>query len=62
MVFGVIILAVQAAFELTAYANLQTPIIFNAQWMLMVMIVSIVLIGLMLIQLRISFRLPSSNY
>ena len=61
MVFGVIILVVQAAFELTAYANLQTPIIFNAQWMLMVMIVSIVLIGLMLIQLRISFRLPSSN-
>lgn len=61
MVFGVILLVVQVGFELAAYTNFQRPIIFNAQWMLIVMIVFIVLIGLMFVQLRISFRLPSSN-
>jgi uncharacterized membrane protein len=61
MMFGVILLAIQAGFELSVYANLRTPILFNAQWMLMVIIISIVLIGLMLIQLRATFHLPSSN-
>ena len=61
MMFGVILLAIQAGFELSTYANFQTPIIFNAQWMLMVLSISIVLIALMLFQLRASFRLPSSN-
>ena len=59
--FGIILLAIQAGFELSAYANFQTPILFNAQWMLIVMIISIILIGLILFQLRVSFRLPSSN-
>ncbi len=61
LMFGVILLAILAGFELSASANLRTPIIFNAQWMLVVMIISIVLIGLMLFQLRASFRLPSSK-
>ena len=61
LMFGVILLAVQAGFEISAYANLRTPILFNAQLMLMVMIVSFVTIGLMLFQLIFSFRLSSSN-
>jgi uncharacterized membrane protein len=59
VMFAVILLAVQAAFELAAYANLQTPIRYNAQWMFLFMIGSIILIGLALLQLAVSFRLPN---
>jgi len=58
--FGVIFLAIQAGFEISAFANLQSPIIFNARWMLMVMVTSVTLIGLILFQLTVSFRLPPS--
>ena len=45
MMFGVILLAIQAGFEISAYANLQTPILFNAQLMLMIMTASFILNG-----------------
>jgi len=62
LMFGVILLAVQAAFELSVYANLQTPILFNAQWMFIVMIASFSVIGLMLVSLVASFsKIPSQN-
>jgi uncharacterized membrane protein len=61
MMFGVILLAIQATFEISSYANLQTPILFNTQLMFMVMTVSFIMIGVMLLQLMLSFRLPSSN-
>jgi serine/threonine-protein kinase len=61
MLFGLILLTIQAGFELSAYANLQTPIHFNAQWMLVFMAASFVVIGLMLFQLTVSFRRPASN-
>ena len=60
MMFGIILLAIQAGFEISAYANLQTPILFNAKLMLMVMIASFTMIGVMLFQLMFSFRVPSS--
>ncbi len=56
MLFGVILLTIQAGFELSVYANLQTPIRFNAQWMFAFMIASFTAILLMLVQLAISFR------
>jgi uncharacterized membrane protein len=58
LMFGIILLAVQAGFELSAYANLQTPIHFNFQWMLGFMTASFLVIGVMLFQLVISFRMP----
>ncbi len=61
MLFGIVLLTVQAAFELSAYANLQTPIFFHAQWMSVFMILSFGVIVLMLLQLAISFRRPASN-
>ncbi len=57
--FGVILFAIQAGFELAAYANLQTPIRFNAQWMIIFMSTSFLIVGLMLVQLFLSFRIPS---
>ena len=60
MMFGIILLAIQAGFEISAYANLQTPILFNVQLMLMVMIASFTMIGMMLFQLISSFRAPAS--
>jgi uncharacterized membrane protein len=59
--FGVILLVVQAAFEISVYANLQTPIFFNARLMSTIMIISLIIIGLMLIQLMVYFRLPKSS-
>jgi uncharacterized membrane protein len=56
--FGVILLAVQAGFEISAYANLKTPIVFNASLMMAIMAASLVLVILMLILLVLSFRLP----
>lgn len=61
VLFGAILLTVQAGFELSAYANLQTPIHFNAQWMLAVMVIFFIVIGFALIQLMVSFRRPPSN-
>jgi uncharacterized membrane protein len=61
VLFGVILLVVQAAFEISVYANLQTPIVFNARLMFMIMAASMVLIGLLLVQLVLSFRLPPSK-
>jgi uncharacterized membrane protein len=61
MMFGIILLAVQAAFEISAYANLITPIHFNAQLMLVIMVAAFITIVYMLFRLARSFRLPASN-
>lgn len=58
MLFGVIVLMIQAAFEISAYANLQNPIQFNTGLMSMIMAAGMIVIGLLLVQLVISFRLP----
>ena len=58
--FAIILLALQAACDIAAYANLRTPILFNAALMSKVMIVSVVAIVLALIGLIVSFRLPTS--
>ena len=59
--FGIILLVIQVGFEISAYANLQTPILFNAKLMLVVMIASFILIGGMLVLLTVSFRLPTTK-
>jgi uncharacterized membrane protein len=59
--FGCILLVIQVGFELAVYANLQTPIHFNAQTMVAVMAAGFVLIGLTLVQLVVSFRTPASG-
>jgi uncharacterized membrane protein len=61
VLFGVILLVIQAGFELSVSANLQTPIFFQAQQMLMIMVASFLLIGLLLFWLTRSFRLPPSE-
>ena len=61
MMFGIILLAIQVGFELSAYANLATPIHFNLQWLLLTMLASFSVIGLMLFQLVVSFRQPSQT-
>ena len=61
LTFGVILLAVQAAFEISAYANLQSPISFNAQLLLRIMLAALIIIGVLLFQLLLSFRLPAAN-
>jgi len=61
MMFGVILLTVQSAFEISAYANLRTPITFDVQLMGMVMTLFFVVILLMLVWLIFSFRLPASS-
>lgn len=60
LVFGVILLAVQAAFEIAAYASLQTPVVFHAEWMAAVMLVAAGSIVWMLVRLVRSFRRPAS--
>jgi uncharacterized membrane protein len=59
--FGIILLTVQAAFEISAYANLRTPIVFNARLMSLIMIAAFVVILLLFAWLVLSFRLPSSK-
>lgn len=61
IIFGIILLVIQVAFELSAYANLQTPIFFNARLMIPVMVASLIVIGLMLLRLILSFRVTSTN-
>ena len=58
--FAIILSTIQAAFEISAYANLHTPIVFNARLMGLVLVISSGAILLMLIGLILSFRLPSS--
>jgi uncharacterized membrane protein len=58
LVSGIILLVIQAGFELAASANLQKPIVFNAQLMIPIMAASFILIGGLLIWLIVSFRLP----
>ena len=61
MLFGVIALMIQTAFEISAYANLRTPIQFDAGLMGAIMVTGMVVIGLLLMQLLISFRLPRTK-
>ena len=61
MLFGIIILGIQAGFELAVSANLHQPIHFDAQAMLIVIAGLFVATLLMLVWLMISFRIPSSN-
>ena len=58
MLFAVILLALLAGFEIATYANLQTPIHFNAGLMGVVMFAAMGMIVLRLIQLVLSFKLP----
>ena len=58
--FGVILLAIQAAFEISAYANLRTPILFDARLMGIVMMSALAVIVWMLMRLTSSFRQTSS--
>jgi uncharacterized membrane protein len=57
--FALILLGIQAAFELAVSANLHEPIVFAAQMMAPVIIGIFVLSFLMLFWLARSFRLPS---
>jgi uncharacterized membrane protein len=59
--FGIILLVIHAVFEISTYANLQTPILFNSQLMFVIMTASFFMIGLMLFLLVFSFRLPASD-
>jgi uncharacterized membrane protein len=61
VLFGIILLAIQAAFEISVYANLRTPILFNASLMTAVMVAAVILILLMLALLVLSFRLPQDR-
>ncbi len=61
IVFAVILLVIQFVFELSAYANLQTPIYFDAELMIPVIVASLVLIGIILLWLILSFRIPSAT-
>jgi purine-cytosine permease-like protein len=60
MLFGIILIAVQIAFDISAYANLRTPIRFDAPLMGIVMGLCFALIFALLIRLMLSFRLPPS--
>ena len=57
--FTIILLVIQAGFELAVFANLQKPIVFGAQIMVAFIAGFIVLSFVMLIWLASSFRLPS---
>lgn len=61
IVFGIILLAIHAVFEIAVSANLQKPILFNPQLMIPVMLGSLIAIGAMLVWLGISFRVPSDG-
>ena len=61
ILFGFILLTVQAAFEITIAANLQTPIVFNAPLMLFFIAGDFFAILILLAWLMWSFRIPSSE-
>jgi uncharacterized membrane protein len=57
--FTLILIMIQAAFELAVYANLQKPIVFAAQLMVPIIVGFIILTLLMVFWLARSFRLPA---
>ena len=61
LLFGFILLTIQAGFELAVSANLHQSIHFDAQSMLVVMGGFVVIAILMLVGLTISFRIPPSE-
>ena len=61
MLFGTILLGIQAGFELAVSANLHQPIVFNAGPMWAVIAGLFVVDGLLLFRLMISFRVPRSR-
>jgi len=61
MLFGIIVLGIQAGFELAVSANLHQPVVFNGQLMFMVIAGLFVATFLTLFGLMISFRVPSSK-
>jgi serine/threonine-protein kinase len=61
ILFGLILLLVHVVFELAVSANLQQPIMFNAQLMIPVMISFFIGIGALLVWLGISFHRPLPN-
>ncbi|HMD13194.1 MAG TPA: DUF1648 domain-containing protein, partial [Bacteroidota bacterium] len=61
ILFGIVLLGVQAGFELAVSANLNQPIVFNGQLMFMVIAGFFVITLLTLLWLMISFRVPASN-
>jgi len=61
MLFGTILMGIQAGFELAVSANLHQPIVFKAGLMWAVVGGLFVVNGLLLFWLITSFRVPSSN-
>jgi uncharacterized membrane protein len=61
MLFGIVLVGIQAGFDLAVSANLHQPIHFDAQMMLIVIAGFFVLTILMLFLLTISFRVPASK-
>ena len=61
MLFGIVLVGIQAGFELAVSANLHQPIIFNAHLMFIFIAGFFVISILMLFWLAISFRIPSSK-
>jgi uncharacterized membrane protein len=59
--FGIVLLVVQAGFELSVYANRQQPVHFAAQIMFPVIAGFFILSAILLFQLTRSFRLPPGN-
>jgi hypothetical protein len=59
MLFGVVLLGVQAGFELAAQANLHRPIEFNAPLMFAAIALCVVLSLGLLWGLMLSFRVPA---
>jgi uncharacterized membrane protein len=61
LLFGFVLLTIQAGFELAVSANLHQPIHFDAESMIVVMGGFVVIAILMLVGLTISFRIPPSE-
>ncbi len=61
MLFGIVVLGIQAGFELAVSANLHQPIVFDAQMMFMVIAGLFLATILMLFWMMISFRIPASK-
>ena len=59
--FGTILLVVQVGFELSVYANLQVPVHFSVQIMLMFIAGFLIFSAFLLFQLTRSFLIPSDN-
>jgi len=61
LLFGFILLTIQAGFELAISANLHQPVHFDGQAMLMVIAGFVVIAILMLLWLTVSFSIPPSK-